>query len=349
MSFRIKILFCSALAVFSFVFFARDAHAVVPTWDVGLSGPAPSISILGDAGWDKGKEISIFSLSDFTSLEGIINAAKNFGKSMVTKLIPSWDGIAKYLAHAVLVQVRNSMVDWISSGFEGSPSFIDNPEDFLSGVGNIAASDFVNRLSADITGDPNFLCGNLGNVFPKIMFQYAVPRNYTTRFKCDISGIQENLARFSNDFSVGGFDRLLEVRQSNNNFFGVYWGVLDEIDRRYQAAYQSRLQEANWSGGFLSTQECAEVAKVPDDYVGQPPCLKYVTITPGKTIGDRVASVIGSDVQEIVQADEVSEVIQLLVDLAINQALSQGLAKASSLTSDSNRYKKADKFEFPGM
>ncbi len=326
MNVRIKIFFSLSLAFSSFIIFAGDVKAVVPTWDVGLNGPVPAINALGDSGYHHDKEFQIGSLGDLTSVDGIVSLATKIGKKALNAFSPSWDGIARFIAHVALQEIRNSMIAWIQNDFEGSPSFIDNPEDFLGGVGNIAASNFINQLSADITGNPDFLCRDFRGLFPKLLVPRGVGAGYQFRFRCSISDIQQNIERFSDDFSAGGFDRFLEARQSNNNFYGVYWGLLDEIDQRYDTAYQSRLQEATWSDGFLSKQECVEVGAEPYGG-GPPPCVKYATITPGKTIGDRVSSVLSADVQEVVQADEMSEVIQTIVDAALNQAFKIGLSK----------------------
>ena len=55
----------------------------------------------------------------------------------------TWNGIAWQLAHVALQQLTGSVVNWINSGFQGSPSFVSDPEDFFLQLNDQVTGAFI--------------------------------------------------------------------------------------------------------------------------------------------------------------------------------------------------------------
>ena len=66
------------------------------------------------------------------------------------------DAIGFMLANIVIGRVAASTVNWINSGFKGSPAFMTNPEAFFGNMGDKIAGQFIYG-SQNI----NFICGPL--------------------------------------------------------------------------------------------------------------------------------------------------------------------------------------------
>ena len=59
----------------------------------------------------------------------------------------SLDKVAVMIVKQILQQLTLSIISWINSGFNGSPSFIQNPTKFFEGVGDQIAGKFLSSVS----------------------------------------------------------------------------------------------------------------------------------------------------------------------------------------------------------
>lgn len=309
-----KILYVLALSGIFFIPLTW-AHAVVPTWDTGASGPAPLVGPVGvgaPPGHQASKEHSIIAAFSLESL---------------TSLIPSWDAVARGLATAALNALADDVIGWINSGFQDNPAFLQDPEGFLAGVGDAAAGEFIQQIGTELAGNENFLCDFRG-LFELSLKAGFRRRPFKERVGCSISGAIENLERFQEDFTDGGWDRWFELRQPNNNVFGATITLLNEKQSLENLRIGNWSTESLWGDGFLGKKQCVQEEKLPEGAAGPPQCIKYETITPGRAIADRLEHTVGSDFGQIIDSDEMSEIIDSLINALINQALKQGVLAA---------------------
>ncbi|MEK7643148.1 MAG: hypothetical protein AAB372_01740 [Patescibacteria group bacterium] len=301
---------------------AEIALAVVPTWDVGLNGPPPTLSLgnygilTAQSGWDVSKEKQIVLPSlDLSSIGSFASSVADAAASAASNLIPSWDNIMWYLTRLIVQELKKEVISWAQGGFQGGPSFIENPERFFTNVGDQASAIFMEELGTRLTGNPNFLCEDFS-----FQIQLALPGygKYETRAGCTINKATENFKNMSqhfDNFEKGGWKSFVNISQEQNNFGGAYMMTFDARNAAINQAIGNRAAAAGWSQGYLGSENCPPGART------QYGCRGFKVQTPGKLIGDRVAQAVGTDFESVITADEVGEVIQVLIDMAIQKVV----------------------------
>ncbi len=268
------------------------------------------------------------------------------------------DTVAKIAVNMLLSAITNSIVNWINSGFEGNPTFVQNPGDFLADAADQATGVFIQELGM------TELCSADWLPKLKLSLQYNVP--YTQRMQCTLTGVAENfednLKRFEDSFMNGGWDSWLSMTAyPQNNIWGAYFESSDELARRKAAAMTSASMEASWGQGFNplkkcvgASQEtycdntCAHLEGTDDfddcfngcqdiegvDFSSSDYCEQsggqMQNTTPGKVIGDTISHTLGAGQETLIAADELSESIAAVLNALINQLITSGL---NSLTS----------------
>ena len=223
----------------------------------------------------------------------------------------SLDGIAWQLGRMALNKITKDIVSWIKGGGRnGKPLFVTNWEDFLKDAANEASGIFIEELELTELCKP---------FKPRIQLLIAGGGRapYYQRARCTIEDVANNLERFYRNFKQGGWERWFQITMvPQNNFYGAYYLSLEEKLVREATALETSQSMAIAGGGFLGQEECVETAKrkseggtYPDDFVGQLPCLKWRTITPGTLVQEQLIDVFGSDIRQLELADEIDEII----------------------------------------
>src|SRR3989344_1283862 len=107
--------------------------------------------------------------------------------------------LARAVARAMLQQITISTVNWINSGFSGSPSFISNYQQFFTNVADQAAGSFIQG------SDLAFLCSPF-----RLQVRIAVAQAYLRYApSCTLTDVTSNIQGFMNDFTQGGWPAYL--------------------------------------------------------------------------------------------------------------------------------------------
>src|SRR3989344_3667343 len=131
--------------------------------------------------------------------------------------------IARTIARSVIQQVTASVVDWINSGFDGKPAFVQDYKQFFTNVADRAAGEFIQG------SDLAFLCSPF-----KLQVRIAIAQSYARRSTgasqaCTLSDAVGNIENFMNgNFSEGGWPGLISFTTvpTNNPFGGYAYGQL---------------------------------------------------------------------------------------------------------------------------
>lgn len=223
---------------------------------------------------------------------------------------------AKYL----ICEIGAQVIDWVESGFEGNPAFIDDPGGFFLDIADQAAASFL--------FDPEqlaFLCSPIKGLDFQIriglFYKYFGSTNRNR--SCSLTDIINNLSNTDN-FLSGGFDvdvngtrrapanwdTWLTITQvPENNMYGA--AVRAEQNLADQVSGQTEFNKmiAGWNDGFKSVT----------DSLGK-------AIFPGDFIKSEFKDMFGSDRRALEAADELSEVLSKLAGALFNQAFSSGMA-----------------------
>ena len=249
-----------------------------------------------------------------TEITQLVNTASNIAQEVKDKVL---DPIAYQIAKNFISQILKSTIDWINSGFKGSPAFVQDLDQFLLDTADLAAGEYIKGL------------GELGSIICKpfridiqvaLALKYQKAREDKRIDECTLSGIVDNIE----DFYAGTVDRedfweqWVEISSKPKTY--TPYGQLIEAeaglafkigDKKFKA-----LEEVKFGRGFMSSKKCEMV----DDPSGKK-VEKCVITTPGDTIAATLNKNLGAGVDTLVAADEINELIGALFGQIANQAL----------------------------
>lgn len=214
------------------------------------------------------------------------------------------DGIAFSLAKKVLAQGVRSTIDWINSGFNGSPAFITDLDQYFLNAADEVAGDFI--------AASNFaqLCRPLQMPVRFILdLSYRQARSYRERSQCTLSGAVGNVEAFMNgNFSEGGWTQWFSIiANPENNIYGAAAlgraGLYGAVDQ----AQENAKTESLWGNGFLSMKDCSSG--------------KCIVVTPGNVISEYLNFNLTVGDRVLIESDEINELVGALFSQLGNQAI----------------------------
>ncbi len=247
-------------------------------------------------------------------------------------------GLATIIGKTILHTFTQSIVNWINSGFEGSPSFVTNPEGFLNDV----ADQTIGRIIEDISP---LLCSPF-----KLDIRFALGINLSMNSKeeihCRLSDVIANVRGAYDGFVTGsiGSGNLSNwihiAGTQQNNAYGAYISTTNIMSAGITSATGQQIKLLDWGQGFKSWRSCEKYAdpvvvmgpgNMPKmDSNGVPitrkgPCIKEGPIkTPGKIIQDQTSGTLNSTLRELEVADEIDAVVGALINQMLTQVMRAG-------------------------
>lgn len=232
---------------------------------------------------------------------------------------PSWDSIGFCIANAAVHYITQSTINWINSGFEGSPTFIQNPEQFFMDAADTEAGGLIDELGL------GFMCTGAA---PRV--RIALVNDYNTRTggaeayrrksQCTLTNTINNVERVSESLSKGQLGDFVQLTQAQNRANGQFLLAQDELNRRINVKNNTLNFELR-NSDFFPFKKCQTL---PTGNGGQ---TKKVcnTYTPGTVINDELNNVFDAKYKRLSIADEFDEVISALINQLIRTALDQSL------------------------
>ncbi len=213
------------------------------------------------------------------------------------------------LKRRLLSMVTDQIVNWVEGG--GKPLFVTDWKGFLSDAANIAAGDFALELGLEE------LCSPFGL---QVQLSILNPPRFTDFVSCTLDDIVGNIENFYEDFRNGGWFAYSEMWLPQNNYYGAVFMAMNERDRRIAEEAQASILEAVSGNGFLGTRKCD-------------PSGRFCTITtPGAQVGALVAKAVGSDIDYLINANDLAVYVGAIADALINRLIRSGAEGLISLT-----------------
>ena len=179
-------------------------------------------------------------------VEGVLQTAKSFAMHFKEFI---GDSLANIVAKAALRAITQSTVNWINSGFKGSPSFVTNPEGFLADVadqvGGQAIEELAPLLCAPFRIDIRAMLG--------LNFSFNSAQNVRCRLTDVIANVQGSYDSFvAGDFGAGGWNSWINITGvPQNNPYGAYLATADAASIRILSATQGEAKRLDFGRGFL--------------------------------------------------------------------------------------------------
>ena len=252
------------------------------------------------------------------------------------------DPLAWAAAKALLQNITDETVNWINSGFNGSPAYITNPTHFLENIGDQATGALIGE-----SGLLTSLCSPISlNVRLAIALGQAGPSATGNPYTCTLSTIVDNVQGATingftaGDFSQGGWPAFASLAEPQNSFYGAYLEAESSLSTSIANRTQQKNNELLQGGGFLTFQTCTDDLSLTDEDAFYDPTVQldqaafdkagyniYETCqnsTPGSTIKSSLDKALGTSQDSLVQASMIDEVIGALAGQLVNKVLGSG-------------------------
>jgi len=223
------------------------------------------------------------------------------------------DGIATALVRSLVQVLVSSIVNWINSGFEGSPAFVADLEAHLRNVADQAFSEIL------LDSDLSFLCSPF-----KLDVQIALAQQHNRSRRglpfnpeCSLEEVSDNIEGFlQGNFQNGGWDAWLALTQSESGDpTAAYLNSQLAVSLAITSKQGEETKLLDFGSGFLSFKVC-------DDTKSRGGNQKDCTITtPGQVISDQLNKSLGAGQDSLIAADEINEIIGALLGQLAQQAL----------------------------
>lgn len=271
----------------------------------------------------------------------ISNALKEYGL----------DTLAYQVTNQVIKKITAQTLDWINSGFEGRPAFLEDPDQFFLDTADTAVSDLLSGTQL------NRLCSPF-----KAEVRLALVKNYLSNnenLTCTLSKVKDNYDAFMDNFDEGGWDGWFEVTQTDsNNPYGAYLQAQTQLTRTVDGQIAKYNTQLSQSKGFLSFEQCPRSGEITQAMIDENERLvrsgalraennalqgKKVgdctvakqTVTPGSVIENQLNNVLGGPLARLQNSDEINEILGALLNQLTEQIVGKigsglrGLGKSS--------------------
>lgn len=271
------------------------------------------------------------------------------------------DSVAWIIANLVIERMSAATVNWINSGFKGTPAYVTDPTKYYSDLGNKIAGQYIFS-----NPNLNFLCGPIS-----ARVRLALAQNYINDnriWQCKLTDAYGNMQDFLNDFDKGGWEKFFTMTQNpTQNPIGAYVLAQSELSAEIATRQGQKKEELSWGNGFLSFKNCARWEPVPqqtglgtivgdtvDPITGIPQdtlpadtrsalersltvdtpdgplslgngsgqkCAEERIDTPGSVIQKKLNDVLNIGNDKLAVADEINEIVSALLNQLVSQVV----------------------------
>ncbi len=334
---------------FTFSIATKDTHAVF--------GAGDTVVVVGDA--------------SPTGIENFINHTMDNLKNFVL------DKAATLIAKQILHSLTVSVINWINTGFEGSPSFLTNPGAFF-----LDAADQVTGAFLASNGPLSSLCSPFA-IDIRLSLALSQTALSTQRYTCTLGKIIEaqsngpdvivngQVVRSSmggflqGDFNQGGWPAFVALTtEPQNNPYGAFLSAQGDLSSRINARQGAIQADLQLGSGFMSWSDCKDIpgstfdpnneeesieaarasginnpgVKVKKHSNGTNSFQTCETKTPGSVISNSLETSLNVPVRELELADDINAVINALMNKMITTMMSSGLSGLSGSAGGENAY-----------
>lgn len=240
------------------------------------------------------------------------------------------NGLAWDAANLAIESMTKSTVNWINSGFQGSPAFVTDLNENFQGVSDAIAARFFTELSTEIDGIATTpFQDRVLDAARLAYYLHTSPESFYTRYPYTLNQVSPDDRAFLNgDFSQGGFNAwFATVMNAPNNPYDARILADRVLNESIGGAIQIRTQELDWSKGFLSWRGECKVEAPEGDAVSldnKDTCLSYEVKTPGSVIEQQLNNQLDSGRERLIVADDINEIISALLNQLVGQVLGVG-------------------------
>ncbi len=244
----------------------------------------------------------------------VVTAANTTGLFVKDNLL---DGIAWAVAKQMVSNITRSLINWINSGFQGSPSFVTDFKQLLLDSLDQVAGEYIKSLG----GIGEFICSPFQlDVQAALSINYAQARSGMPsgpdQNLCTVTGIASNIENFLSG-TAENWGQWFEVTANPQNTpYGAYLAAEASLNVRLRNEAGQEIEIASWGDGFLSKKVCQAIEGTDKE--------DCKITTPGQVVSEALTFQLSTGPRSLIEADEVNELIGALLNQLVLQAV-QGL------------------------
>ena len=258
------------------------------------------------------------------------------------------DGIANLGKEKVIEEIEKSTYDWINTGFNGKPSYGADLEQLFKSTKDRVIDELIyndTNLQGLCTGFEFPIKFALQTHFYADIHTSSSNSYNTYEPKCTLDDIKDNIDDAGNN--IYSWDNFLSVTtNADNNAFGSYFNIISNAEEKILEANAKIQLDYEVNSGFISYRKCST------DYIearqkqgksttydsADPTAGQGCPVTtPGISIFEKLTETLGTEIDQIVAADEFDEMIATVVEYYVTEALTDGDEGVRGFT-DSNSY-----------
>lgn len=249
------------------------------------------------------------------AVSAIANTASAAGINSLVVKENILDGIGWAIAKQMVSSMTRSLINWINSGFQGSPAFIADLNGFLLDALDTAAGEYIKSLGE--IGE--FICSPFKlDVQAALSISYAQARSGMpsgpTAPACKLSDIGNNIQGFFAGLSGNWNDWLQITSDPQNTPYGAYLEAQARLKIKLKNEAGQEIEVASWGDGFLSKKICESIE-------GSSGGEKCTISTPGKVISEALTFQLSTGPRSLIEADEINELIGALLNQLVLKAM----------------------------
>ncbi|GEM_PF-3067693 len=279
------------------------------------------------------------TLTVVETIAGWIAEAWRFIESTVLKTLLAT------LKKQLLDEITRETVAWIQNGEK--PLFLQKPGKVFEQAADEAAGEVIQQVGG----------GQLCQGVPfNVNFYLAQPDTTKKQVSCTLTQVVGNLEAFKKDFKTGGWLGYSDLLKPQNNQYGLEILTQQALERSVAQKQQESILKQNINLGFNS--EICTKYQLVSSVTGQPipntwnvekegsdpglpysflaktytaadkvgwKCVEGKTTTPGRTIAEGLNKSLGSNIDFIVNSDDLTNVLAAVLDAAFNRLVKEGV------------------------
>jgi len=249
---------------------------------------------------------------------------------------PSLDSIGYCIINAVIEMIAQATIDWINSGFDGNPAFVEDPEKFFGDIAETETANFLHELVDKTTGID--ICEPFRLEIVTGLSGGQNRNQFARQARCTFDQMGEALKGSGVDFVYedyisgdadysGSLDAWWNITQNDqNNQIGAYFLAQKELGERLAVKGNIATLDLTMGSGFLSFKKCSKDSTVQNED-GTSRKVKGICgiTTPGSVIEEQLNNRLSSGNNRLILADKFDQVISALVNQLIKTALNEVL------------------------
>lgn len=191
---------------------------------------------------------------DFASIAEAVFGSSLHIKDIAVEVLKE---VARTFLKKLLQQMTQQTVNWINSGFHGSPLFVQNPDSFFNDIAKSEIKTLVSQYGYDSNRYPYG-----ANFAQNIINSYkATAGNNAAYTLSNVINDPTLLNNYRTNFNYGGWNGfLVNTQYPQNNYLGFQILATDQLARQLNGTSQNAAQKVQTAlqqgNGFLSPQMC---------------------------------------------------------------------------------------------